>query len=134
MNAPASVLIVGASAGGLAVAEALRREGYAGRLTLLGAERHLPYDRPPLSKKVLSGAMQPEGTLLRPATALASLEAELVLGDPAVRLDAGARERCMVKPARLRRQHVVDGTPWAEVVPTGAHVGQVGIASAARYG
>ena len=44
MTAPASVLIVGASVGGLTVAEALRREGYAGKLTLLGAEPHLPYD------------------------------------------------------------------------------------------
>ncbi|XXT21191.1 FAD-dependent oxidoreductase [Sorangium sp. So ce429] len=126
MNAPASVLVVGASAGGLAVAEALRREGYAGRLTLLGAERHLPYDRPPLSKRVLSGAMPPEGTLLRPATALASLEAELVLGDPAVRLDAGAREVATASGRSLRAEAIVLATgleprrlpgqePWAGV-------------------
>ncbi len=110
MNTPASVLVVGASAGGLAVVEALRREGYAGGLTLLGAERHLPYDRPPLSKKVLSGAMEPEGTLLRPASALARLDAELVLGDPAVRLDANAREVTTASGRSLRAEAIVLAT------------------------
>ena len=59
MSAPASVLVVGASAAGLATAEALRRKGFKGRLQLLGAEAHLPYDRPPLSKQVLSGRLGP---------------------------------------------------------------------------
>jgi NADPH-dependent 2,4-dienoyl-CoA reductase/sulfur reductase-like enzyme len=49
------VLVVGASAAGLATVEALRRKGYAGRVTVLGAEAHLPYDRPPLSKQILGG-------------------------------------------------------------------------------
>lgn len=110
MNAPSSVLVVGASVGGLAVAEALRREGYAGRLTLLGAERHLPYDRPPLSKKVLSGAMEPGRTQLRPEAALAKLEAELILGDPAVRLDVGAREVGTASGRSLRADVIVLAT------------------------
>ncbi|MEV1177796.1 FAD-dependent oxidoreductase, partial [Nonomuraea sp. NPDC049784] len=80
------VLIVGASAGGLAVAEALRRKGHQGGLTLLGAEPHLPYDRPPLSKQVLSGAWQSERAHLRAEAQLAELGAEFILGDPAVRL------------------------------------------------
>ncbi|MFD8534165.1 hypothetical protein ACFV0L_42830 [Streptosporangium canum] len=42
MNVPSSVLVVGASAAGLATAEALRRKGYQGGLTVLGAEPHLP--------------------------------------------------------------------------------------------
>lgn len=46
MTAPASVLVVGSSAAGLTTAEALRRKGYRGKLTVLGAEKHLPYDRP----------------------------------------------------------------------------------------
>lgn len=110
MGAPSSVLVVGASVGGLAVAEALRREGYAGRLTLLGAERHLPYDRPPLSKKVLSGAMEPASTQLRPEAALAKLDAELILGDAAVRLDVGAREVGTATGRSLRAEVVVLAT------------------------
>ncbi|WP_419703035.1 NAD(P)/FAD-dependent oxidoreductase [Promicromonospora sp. NFX87] len=91
MNPPESVLIVGASAGGLTTAEALRRQGYEGRLTLLGAERHLPYDRPPLSKQVLSGAWEAGRAQLRAEPALQALDAELVLGDRATGLDVTNR-------------------------------------------
>jgi NADPH-dependent 2,4-dienoyl-CoA reductase/sulfur reductase-like enzyme len=84
-------LIVGASAAGLATAEALRRKGHTGPLTILGAEPHLPYDRPPLSKQVLSGAWEPARSQLRSAEALAALDASFVLGDPAVHLDVAER-------------------------------------------
>ncbi len=50
-----SIVVVGASLAGLRAVEALRRLGYEGRLSLVGAESHLPYDRPPLSKAVLAG-------------------------------------------------------------------------------
>ncbi|BDZ45201.1 NAD(P)/FAD-dependent oxidoreductase [Naasia aerilata] len=49
------VVIVGASLGGLRTAEALRRSGYAGPVTVFGDEPHAPYNRPPLSKDVLAG-------------------------------------------------------------------------------
>lgn len=86
-----NVLVVGASAAGLATVEALRRKGYDGGVTVLGAEAHLPYDRPPLSKQVLAGSWTPSQTTLRTPDALSALDAEFVLGDPAVRLDARAR-------------------------------------------
>ena len=92
MNTPSNVLVVGASLGGLSVVEALRREGYTGNVVMLGGEKHLPYDRPPLSKKVLAGEWEPGKAQLRSEAALAKLEAELILGDAAVRLDVGARE------------------------------------------
>jgi NADPH-dependent 2,4-dienoyl-CoA reductase/sulfur reductase-like enzyme len=63
--APRRVVIVGASLAGIRAAETLRREGHDGPITLIGAERHLPYDRPPLSKQVLAGAMDPAATDLR---------------------------------------------------------------------
>ena len=91
MNPPDGVLVVGASAAGLTAAEALRRKGYEGRLTILGAEPHLPYDRPPLSKQVLGGAWLPERAQLRASDALSSLDASFVLGDPAVGLDVAER-------------------------------------------
>lgn len=91
MSTPDGVLVVGASAAGLTTAEALRRKGYRGPLTILGGEPHLPYDRPPLSKQVLAGAWQPERVQLRQPDVLSTLDAEFVLGDPAVRLDAAAR-------------------------------------------
>ena len=51
-------IIVGAGLAGLRTAEALRAQGYQGRLTLVGAEPHEPYDRPPLSKAVLAGTVE----------------------------------------------------------------------------
>lgn len=110
MTAPSSVLVVGASVGGLSVVEALRREKYEGKVTLLGAERHPPYDRPPLSKKVLAGALEPERTQLRTAAALAQLGAELILGDAAVRLDAAAREVVTASGRCLRADALVLAT------------------------
>ncbi|MCP2330854.1 NAD(P)/FAD-dependent oxidoreductase [Actinoalloteichus caeruleus] len=106
MNTPAEVLVVGASAAGLATVEALRRRGYTDGVTLLGAETHPPYDRPPLSKQVLAGAWAPDRVRLRQEDALDALDVRVVLGDPAVSLDAGKR---VVRTAsgRLLRSDVV---------------------------
>ncbi|MCY0988672.1 FAD-dependent oxidoreductase [Nannocystis sp. ILAH1] len=110
MTNPASVLVVGASVGGLAVAESLRRDGYAGALTLLGAERHPPYDRPPLSKKVLAGEWEPDRTRLRADAALAKLEMTTILGDPAVHLDVLGRAVTTASGRRLTAEAIVLAT------------------------
>ncbi|HEY0533976.1 MAG TPA: FAD-dependent oxidoreductase [Actinoplanes sp.] len=91
MTGPDHVLIVGASAAGLATLEALRRRGFAGRVTLLGDEIHPPYDRPPLSKQVLAGTWKPHRVALRTAQALSALDADLRLGHRAVALDVASR-------------------------------------------
>ncbi|MGP3919311.1 NAD(P)/FAD-dependent oxidoreductase, partial [Nonomuraea sp. 10N515B] len=91
MTSPGHVLIVGASAAGLSTAEALRRLGHEGGLTLMDAELHLPYDRPPLSKQVLAGAWEPGRAQLRTAAQLEALAADFVQGEPAVALDAARR-------------------------------------------
>lgn len=88
---PAHVLVVGASASGLSTVEALRRRGYAGRITILGDELHPPYDRPPLSKQVLSGEWHADRSALRTEEVLASLDVELILGDSAISLDTATR-------------------------------------------
>jgi 3-phenylpropionate/trans-cinnamate dioxygenase ferredoxin reductase component len=84
-----SVAVVGASLAGLRASEALRQEGFAGRITLMGAEQELPYDRPPLSKQVLAGTWEPDRIRLRTETELASLELDLRLGERATALDLG---------------------------------------------
>ncbi|MDT0266014.1 FAD-dependent oxidoreductase [Streptomyces sp. DSM 44915] len=109
-SAPASVLIVGASAAGLATAEALRRRGYPGALTVLGAEPHPPYDRPPLSKQLLAGHWDAARTRLRAPAALAALSADFLLGDPAVALDAADRTVHTAAGRTLRADRVVIAT------------------------
>ena len=65
-SSPASVVIIGAGAAGGAAAEMLRREGYDGPVTLIGADESLPYDRPNLSKDYLAGNAPEEWIPLRP--------------------------------------------------------------------
>jgi NADPH-dependent 2,4-dienoyl-CoA reductase/sulfur reductase-like enzyme/ferredoxin len=78
------VVIVGASLAGLRAAYALRREGFAGSLTLIGDEPHEPYDRVPLSKHVLTGWVPAQRTALPRS---GGLDADWRLGQPAVGLD-----------------------------------------------
>ncbi|MFH9553109.1 NAD(P)/FAD-dependent oxidoreductase [Streptomyces sp. NPDC017435] len=85
------IVVVGASAAGLAAVETLRREGYAGPLTLVGEEPHLPYDRPPLSKQVLASEWQEDRLRLRTAGDLAALDLDLRLGVAATALDIAGR-------------------------------------------
>ncbi|WP_219729357.1 NAD(P)/FAD-dependent oxidoreductase [Streptomyces noursei] len=85
------IVIVGASAAGLTAAESLRRRGWDGHLTVIGEEPHPPYDRPPLSKQILTGAWGPERATLRSPPDLARLRADLRLGQYATALDVPSR-------------------------------------------
>jgi phthalate 3,4-dioxygenase ferredoxin reductase subunit len=85
------VVIVGSSVGGVRAARALRAEGYPGRITLVGEEPELPYDRPPLSKQVLTGAWPAERAGLLTAHDAAAAGIELRLGMAAAALDTAAR-------------------------------------------
>ena len=82
------VVVAGASLAGLNAARALRREGFAGTVTLLGAERHPPYQRPPLSKEILEGRWEPERANLKVEP---ELDLDLQLGRPATGLSLGDR-------------------------------------------
>ncbi|WP_285480143.1 NAD(P)/FAD-dependent oxidoreductase [Amycolatopsis sp. NBRC 101858] len=110
MTGVGKVLVVGASAAGLSTVEALRRKGYTGKIIVLGAEPHPPYDRPPLSKQVLSGAWEPARAALRAAEALDALDATFLLGDPASGLDVGERTVHTVSGSALRADVVVIAT------------------------
>lgn len=96
----AGIVIAGAGLAGLSTAEKLRDRGYEGRLTLVGAEPHRPYSRPPLSKEYLTGKGRGTEVALRDDTAWQALEIEPLLGrtaraldtrDRAVTLDDGTR-------------------------------------------
>lgn len=81
------VVVVGASLAGLRTAEALRAQGYTGPLRLVGDETDLPYDRPPLSKQVLTGEWEAARTALTTHEKLAEDGIEVLLGKRAVAVD-----------------------------------------------
>jgi 3-phenylpropionate/trans-cinnamate dioxygenase ferredoxin reductase subunit len=84
------IVIVGASLAGFRAAEALRAEGFRGPLTLIGDEPYLPYDRPPLSKAVLTGWIAAERTQLPRFETLDNVEWRL--GVAAAGLDLEAKQ------------------------------------------
>lgn len=81
------MVVVGASIAGIRSAEALRRRGYEGALHLIGAEQVPPYRRPALSKRFLAAELEWSGMALGQA----ELDAEVLLGTRATRLDLAGR-------------------------------------------
>jgi NADPH-dependent 2,4-dienoyl-CoA reductase/sulfur reductase-like enzyme len=88
---PEHVMIVGAGLGGLRTAQQLRSAGMQGRISLVGAESHPPYDRPPLSKQLLTGEWGPERAGLAGPDTFDELGVRTHLGNPAVALRPGDR-------------------------------------------
>ncbi len=95
MTAPTYV-IVGGGVAGASAAEALRGEGFDGRIVLVGEERELPYQRPPLSKQLLRREIEREAVTLRASEFYASNSIDLRLGAPVFALDLRSRQIEMV--------------------------------------
>ena len=96
------LLIVGAGHAGSELAVAARQGGWTGRIVLLGEERVVPYQRPPLSKAYLLGKSDVDALALRPAAAYASAGVELVQGARMTAIDRGARTVTLADGATLR--------------------------------
>jgi NADPH-dependent 2,4-dienoyl-CoA reductase/sulfur reductase-like enzyme len=105
-----TVAVVGAGLAGLRTCEALRKHGFDGDLVLIGAEPHLPYDRPPLSKEVLRGDRDVAAATLRSADELAALDIDLRLGCAAARLAVDEREVVLSDGATIGYDDVVIAT------------------------
>jgi len=121
-SGPASVVIVGAGAAGNACAEALRREGYAGPIALVGAEATVPVDRPNLSKDYLAGNAPEEWIPLRGEDFYREHDIALTVGRRVERLDLAGK-----------RVHVAGGDSHAYgalVLATGAEPVRLPIAGA----
>ncbi|MER7179137.1 FAD/NAD(P)-binding oxidoreductase [Streptomyces hyaluromycini] len=123
------IAVVGASAAGLTAARTLRSEGYDGPLTVIGDEDSMPYDRPPLSKQILSGTWEPSKTALPCAVE----DVEWMLGVRATGLDVEGRRLTLstgdelaydklviatgVRPRRLAFGQELDGVHTLRTLP-----------------
>lgn len=105
----AGIVIVGASLAGLRTAQTLHDEGFAGAVTLIGAEPNLPYDRPPLSKEFLAGTMSRDEIDLPRG----DLDADFRLSTRATGLDLATRTVSLDTGEQLGYDGVV--------IATGAH-------------
>lgn len=110
LSAASTVVVVGASLAGWRAVETLRAEGFDGSLSLVGDERHLPYDRPPLSKQVLAGTWPPEKAVLADKRRSSEHRVHEVLGRRAVRLDAETRKVELDDGAVLQGDAIVIAT------------------------
>jgi len=118
------IVVVGASAAGLAAAETLRCEGYTGTLTLVGEEPRPPYDRPPLSKQVLAAEWEPDRVALRTPADLSGLDLDLRLGVAATALDLATQEVWLSDGAQVSYDRLViaTGVRPRRLPGEGAHV------------
>ncbi|NJC72642.1 FAD-dependent oxidoreductase [Planosporangium thailandense] len=103
-----TIAIVGASLAGLSAARALRDQSYDGTIIAIGAERHEPYDRPPLSKDFLTGAMAAADLALGAPDE--DLDVQWRLGVPAVRLSAADRSITLADGDEIRVDGVIVAT------------------------
>jgi len=98
---PSAIVIIGAGAAGHSAAETLRREGYQGKVTLIGADASVPYDRPNLSKDYLAGNAPEEWIPLRGRDFYAEQKIDLRTGVQALAIDVAARTVALSDGTRL---------------------------------
>ena len=101
MTDPRTFAIVGAGLAGAKAAEALRAEGFDGRIVLLGAEPHRPYERPPLSKGYLQGNADRDSAYVHPAEWYPEHRVELRVDTTVTEIDRRAHELVIGDGGRL---------------------------------
>ncbi len=94
MTGKAPIVVIGAGQAGQQICDSLRRGGYEGHLMLIGDEASLPYQRPPLSKKFLTGTLAADRLLLRPASYYEQLKIDVHLNTRVVSID---RAECRLR-------------------------------------
>jgi phthalate 3,4-dioxygenase ferredoxin reductase subunit len=122
-----TVVVVGSSVGGVRAAQALRSEGFDGRVVLVGEEQRLPYDKPPLSKQFLAGDWDADRVGLLSDAAAERDRIELRLGSAARRLDVAGRQVLLADGTALDYDALIVATgasarpsPWRP--GSGVHV------------
>jgi len=121
MNASRPMVIVGAGHAGGRAAQALREFGWSGEILLIGDEAHLPYERPPLSKGLLTGERDAASCALRPAEAYEADRISHVV-EPVASIDGSASEVTLAEGKRIGYQ--------ALLLATGGHLRKLTIPGA----
>lgn len=103
-------VIVGASLAGATAAATLREEGFDGRVVLVGAEPHRPYERPPLSKGYLQGGAERDSVFVHPDGFYAEQEIELLRGREVVAVDPAAHTATLADGEILRWERLLLAT------------------------
>lgn len=117
---PRTFLVVGGGAAGQAAAETLRREGFAGRIVMVTAEDERPYDRPNLSKDLLTGKAKPEWMPLRGPKFHAANRIELLAGRAVTAVDPAAKTALLSGGERIafdRALVATGGVPRRPAIP-----------------
>ena len=115
------VVIVGGGQAGGRVALSLRERGFHGDITLIAAEPYLPYERPPLSKELLTGAAEPESAFLADAARIADLNISVITATPATGIEPESRQVRLVDGRTLDYDDLVlaTGARPRNLVPKG---------------
>ena len=111
MSAQQTFVIVGAGLAGAKAAEALRTNGFDGKVILIGDEDDRPYDRPPLSKGYLLGSTEREKIYIHPAQWHTEHDIDLRLGTRVTEIDRAAHQvrTAQGETTRLRQAAAGDG-------------------------
>jgi 3-phenylpropionate/trans-cinnamate dioxygenase ferredoxin reductase subunit len=107
MQQQATVAIVGGGLAGFQVAASLREFGFSGRVVLIGDEPHRPYQRPPLSKAYLLGAIEEARLPMRPEAFYQDRRIELMLGKRAVAIDRAHHKLALDDDSVIAYEHLV---------------------------
>jgi 3-phenylpropionate/trans-cinnamate dioxygenase ferredoxin reductase subunit len=107
---PPTFVIVGASLAGGTAAATLRQDGFAGDVILIGDERHLPYERPPLSKQYLRGEVPFEKALVRPEGFYEANSIDTRFGDAATQIDPAERKIALTSGRSVRYDKLLIAT------------------------
>jgi len=105
-----TVIIVGGGQAGAQAAVSLRREGFDGRVVLIGDEPVLPYQRPPLSKTFLAGELAKERLFIKPAAFYDKINVERMLGETVCAIDSSEQLITLASEQTLHYDHLILAT------------------------
>jgi 3-phenylpropionate/trans-cinnamate dioxygenase ferredoxin reductase subunit len=105
-----TAVIIGAGQAGAQTVVSLRREGFDGRIVLIGDEPDLPYQRPPLSKAYLAGEMPKERLFIKPAAFYEKINVECLLGETVVAMDTTAQQLSLESGLKQSYDHLIFAT------------------------